>query len=143
MEKVKTTNSVKEMINWTEVSLILTNDETKVRSNFIPKEHRKTVAKLKRYLAEWINKNSKIHHKVPQVDIVVDGRRKRIPSPKVVPVFRIIDKLPEGAVQLSPKLFQFHNLYYTKIFSVERGVEIRKWYKADKAKEYAGYKDVI
>lgn len=126
----------KNVINWTELSAILTGEIGVVRSNFIPKKHKSEVDKLMNYVTKWCDKNRKSDKVVPRITVKIGNTVSMIKNPDKIDPFTKIKILPDDCEKISTKLFKKGECYYTSKFNMKDGLDIREWYNIDKAKEF-------
>jgi len=126
----------KNVINWTELSAVLTGEIGMVRSNFVPKKHKSEVDKLMKYVNKWCDKNRKSDKVVPRITVKIGNTVTFAKNPDKIDPFTKIKVLPDDCEKISTKLFKKGECYYTSKFSMKDGLDIREWYNIDKAKEY-------
>lgn len=47
----------KNLLNWKQVSLFLTNSDNNIRKNKIPKKHKEKINELELLISFWVDKN--------------------------------------------------------------------------------------
>jgi len=138
MEKAKSTKHMDHLLNYSELSLVLTGNTTEIRRENIPRKHIKAITQLNRYLVRWVNKNKKFQDGIPRVEVTLaNNKRVLVKVPKKVPSYSVIKNLPSNAEMLEKNLFQGEEgKFYTTILDIKEGLEILEWYNLEDAKNY-------
>ena len=76
----------KKVINWNELSVVLTGEAGVVRSNFVQKEHKKEVEKLMNYISKWCEKNRKTSAIIPRVSVKIGNTVTTVKKPKQIEI---------------------------------------------------------
>ena len=126
----------KKVINWNELSVVLTGEAGVVRSNFVQKEHKKEVEKLMNYISKWCEKNRKTSAIIPRVSVKIGNTVTTVKKPKQIEPFVKIEALPGNCEKISNGLYKKGNCFYTNRFSMSHGLDIREWYSLEPAKSY-------
>lgn len=127
-----------KLINWCELSSILTGGNPGVvRSNFVNKEFEYEVDKLMRYMDEFVKRNKKMK-KIVERKVVKNekGIPKYVKAPKVVTNYKQLEKLPKGAEKISNAIYSKSGNYYTHIFTMNEGLDVKEWYDLKLAQDY-------
>ena len=125
-----------KIVNWNELSVIMTGEAGVIRSNFVHKEHKPEVERLMKYITKWCEKNRKSSATIPRVTIKVNNTVTTIKQPKKVSNYKKLDKLPDGLEKISNGIYKKGECYYTNKFSMSSGLDVREWYKFEDAKEF-------
>jgi len=141
MKKYKPSDEALKLINFKELSLVLTGDSNSLRRTFIPKRLQAEVKNLDRYLTRFINNNRTWDDTVPRVEVELPGsRRVLVKAPDIVQNHKVIKALPKEVSKLENGLFKFDGKFYTTKFSKKTGVEVREYYELEDAKKYLSNK---
>lgn len=137
MKRTKSPDHVPNLLNYNELSLLLTGSTMKITREKIPREHIKAITQLNRYLVRWVNKNKVFQDNIPRVAITLENKKRvLVKMPKIVPKFRILKSIPPEASMLHNGLWEFEGVYFTTKLDMKEGLQIKEWYNLEDAKNY-------
>lgn len=137
MKRTKSPDHVPNLLNYSELSLLLTGNTLKITKDKIPREHIKAITQLNRYLVRWVNKNKKFQDGIPRVTIKLENNtRVLVKMPKIVPKFKVLKKIPAEASMLKNGLWEYEGVYFTTKLDIKEGLQIKEWYNLEDAKNY-------
>lgn len=120
----------RDIVKWPKISLLLTGENEKIRSNREGKQYTDKIQPLLDMIQEWIDAKGTPSWAKVEVDEeakVVDIKIDKI-KPADIEAYEIADQIPVGrvAVQGQRGLYRFNNEFYTKKV-VEGKLNIRKY----------------
>lgn len=126
-----------KVINWNEISILLTGESQVIRGNFVPLKYHGELVKLMVFVTRWANKNKHPDYYHPKETVIIGNTVK--PRQKIfkkAKQFTELSKIPEGSVKIQKGIYQKDNLFYTDRFNINTGPDIKEWYSLEKAQKY-------